>query len=517
MMRPWLVAILGTLAVLVFAPIPSSFAQETGDLGPLRKALKAKAPAAERAAALAAASGVDGKDAAALFLDALEGAQERLLDLSLKRAKVRARLAEEQGEEGTRAVPFYGDRGPAIEALRAEEGVLRAEDGGEHAVMREAKDRLRRLRDPAAMSFLGAALKARRPAPLRRALAEVLASMETAEAHGLLLAAVGEKDPEVREAIVVGLGRGLKQREDARAALAAAVEDPAWPVRLAAMRALALNPNVETVDLLVARMAREAGRMTFEVGHLLGGMTGQKFGADAEGWRHWWTENRTAHATGVSKLKPGPFAPGDPGTGERQRGAVRYHGIDSWSRRILFVLDISGSMDEPGGRDPNKPRLDEAKTELLNTLRTLGGDATFSVFVFHDSVHKWKPGLVAATEKARAEATEWVKELGPSSWTNTFAALEEAIRVSAAGGMDADYGGGADTIFLLTDGSPTTPEGETAYPDGSRETDRVLEAAREWNPAGRVTIHCIGVGDTIDRRFLERLAKENGGRCVLVK
>jgi hypothetical protein len=287
-------------------------------------------------------------------------------------------------------------------------------------------------------------------------------------------------------------------------------------VRIAAARRLAEFGTVEAVDLLVARLPLETGREARLVGDLLGGLTGQRFGTEATGWARWWAENRAAYLSGERALTPGAAPPAE---ADRRAGAT-YYGIPVESRRILFVLDVSGSMSEAGGGDGGRTRLEDAVREWARCVRGLDGESAFGVFAFSDGVRKWKPGIVRATAAARDEAKAWVEALAADSWTNTYAALEEALGASAANpanNMGEDYALVPDTIFLLTDGAPTTAAGKPADAKGRAETDRVLEAVRSWNREKRVALHCIGVGDTINSTFLAALASENGGTFVRVK
>ncbi len=64
----------------------------------------------------------------------------------------------------------------------------------------------------------------------------------------------------------------------------------------------------------------------------------------------------------------------------------------------------------------------------------------------------------------------------------------------------------ADTIFFMTDGTPTA--GKLLDPD------RILETVAEWNRTAQLTIHTVAVGDECDAKFLEKLARENGGQFV---
>jgi len=254
------------------------------------------------------------------------------------------------------------------------------------------------------------------------------------------------------------------------------------------------------------------------VGDLLALLTGQRFGTEADGWRRWWEENRPAYASGARVLAPGAGSAAPEGA--RSSGEASYYGIPVESRRVLFVIDVSGSMNRPGGTDPKLTKADEAKRELLRCIRTLEPPSAFGLFAFSDLVKKWRPGIVKAEAPAKEDARKWIDALDADGCTNTYGALDEAIRASAAdprNNMGADYGLFADTIFLLTDGGPTTPAGKPADAKGRLESERVLEGVREWNREKRVAIHCIGVGPEINASFLGTLAAENGGTFVTVK
>ena len=83
-----------------------------------------------------------------------------------------------------------------------------------------------------------------------------------------------------------------------------------------------------------------------------------------------------------------------------------------------------------------------------------------------------------------------------------------SFRFAGRGAHDKYYDLGVDTIFLLTDGTPTTTDGK------QDSTEKIIKAVERWNPYRRVVVHTIGIGEKINRPFLERLAADNGGRFV---
>jgi hypothetical protein len=85
--------------------------------------------------------------------------------------------------------------------------------------------------------------------------------------------------------------------------------------------------------------------------------------------------------------------------------------------------------------------------------------------------------------------------------------LAAAFRLAGLGARDKNYELGADTIFLLSDGSPTTPDGQLD------DWEKIIRAVREWNKLKRVVIHTIGIGGH-NVAFMSTLASENGGTYV---
>ncbi len=506
-------AALGLLLGAAAAP-----AGEAAVLERFRKAFEGGAPAAERAAAAREAKGLDSRAAAEAVLAALGPVLERVEALGKRRTAVREEVRALKGDRDGET-EFPTDTVRRMQALHAEEERLRQEDEAEREVAGLLRDLLPAFRDLRAVDFLALmAAKAGAPAAVRVAALEALGAIGGDAAGRAARATLRDRDPSVREAAVGALARIRPREEETLRTLAASLADERWTVRLAASRRLADIASPGAVDLLVGRLPAEEGRLRQDLADLLRGLTGQNFGPEPEGWAHWWGENRAAVVSGALVLTPGA-APPPPAEGPGGE-SVSYYGITTRSKRILYVIDVSGSMERPAGPASKASKVEEAKKELLRSIRSLDAGSAFTVYAFHDTVSKWKPGLVKATAAAKDEVRAWVGSLGAASWTNTYAAMEEAIRASAAdprNNMGEDYAAVADTIFLLTDGAPTTPGGGLRDAKGNPEWQRVLGAVRDWNREKRVVIHAVGVGPEINGEFLSALARENGGEFRTVR
>jgi hypothetical protein len=285
--------------------------------------------------------------------------------------------------------------------------------------------------------------------------------------------------------------------------LAKRLDDPAWPVRAAVVRELSRIPRKESIDLLVARLAKEDGRLKDDITEALRSLTGQNFVAEAEPWRIWWEKNRAVWAPPQERAKDDT-----PGEGQAP-GVVYFYGIRSSSKRVVFCLDVSGSMEwSLEGRDgKGPPRLDKAKQELVHALNGLSEDAQFTIVVYSTDVRTWKKSLEPASPKNKASARKFVEELKPEGATNIFDALVASMEIAAPPAKGREPG--ADTIFFMTDGQPTHGKVIDAH--------QILDEVTRRNRALGVTLHTVGVSKEQNSAFLLNLAKRNGGRYVAFK
>ena len=150
-------------------------------------------------------------------------------------------------------------------------------------------------------------------------------------------------------------------------------------------------------------------------------------------------------------------------------------------------------------------RIEACKAELVRALGRLQPRQKFAVIWYNDQPHWWQTKMLEATKDNVEAAQAFVRTLKHASSTNIHDSLEQGFTLVGRGARDKYYGMNLDTIFLLTDGSPTKPDGK---PDS---TDKILEGVRAWNPVKRVTIHTIGIGNGLNEGFLRTLAEDNGG------
>ncbi|MCC7139041.1 MAG: VWA domain-containing protein [Planctomycetes bacterium] len=280
----------------------------------------------------------------------------------------------------------------------------------------------------------------------------------------------------------------------------AATADPSWVVAAAALDVLRTLHEPAAIEPLIAFLRREdLGRLREDAWRALRSLTGERHGPYAEPWAAWWAEHARDFEPPRRPASLAELAAPDSG--------ATFYGITTFSTRIVFTLDVSGSMAEPlrRGAADGARRIDSARREALGALDFLDERGRFGVVLFDRGVRRFAGGLVRADADSRRRAKTWLFEREPRGETNLLDALREAFRM--ASGLDgaAPPLAGADTVFLLSDGLPTA--------GGVRSPERIVESVRRWNRSARLVVHCVALGGQ-DGGLLADIAAATGGRYV---
>lgn len=370
--------------------------------------------------------------------------------------------------------------------------------------------------------------------------AEALApvcQLVTADPNAMVRAAA------VDTTIILGKGR----EAEAGPALVAALQDPSLSVSVAACRGLRTVRSAAAIGPLIEILERaDSGKLLEEIWPTLVAITDEPFSGDVTIWRGWW--DRVNASGGYTLLTDEQIATRK---AARQQANAQYTtpktettfmGVETASRNIVFVIDVSGSMEElVVNRDSFRERgftdfqkLAVVKEELKRSVETLGDNVRFNIHAFATQVHPWKDRLMPANALNKKSAIAWISDLKPiggeqaaaraSSGLRNSSGLEDG-RTNAFAGLLAGLGvdqdpkkrgpmteaasnameGEGDTMFFLTDGRPTV--GEIV------DTEDILVQVRELNRFRKVTIHTIAIGD-FTSSFLKQLAEQNGGVFV---
>ncbi|MCH2105461.1 MAG: HEAT repeat domain-containing protein [Planctomycetes bacterium] len=442
--------------------------------------------------------------------------RRKLPKLLIDVRKMEARMQKEQEQNdgrGSAATMQQYERAKA-EAVSVQRAVVELArvmeacvDAGGRALKREEGPLLER----ALSALLKAQKKAKGDARLRTL--EMIASSGSAEVVAALRSLLEkEKEPVVKGKVIAALA-ATGDTELSPWLLETALADESWQVRSRAIAALATLRVRDAIPALIERLSNAEGRELTDCGEALTSLTGMNFHGNKELWRRWWADNSDGFV--VPELKE----ESDASAAAEETVGVTFFGIRTDSRRVMFVLDLSGSMnfamvprDNPDD-DPQKPydmprkdefsRLDVAKTELMRALGGLDEGSIFNIVMYASDVWTWKDDLVEMEEDTRPKISEFLDSLEAVGATNLYSALEVALDISGAQASEKWQEPEIDTIFVLSDGRPSVGL--------STDPDEILALVKERNEAAGITIHTIGLSGAQDAYLMRSLAEQNGG------
>lgn len=437
-----------------------------------------------------------------------------------------------------------------------------AQKAAARGAMSEVADKLRELaRDDSerAIDFI-ADLAVKIPdMSVYEAARDAISRVEAPEAVDALVQKVGkERNPMVKILLV----DAIAAREDDRSVggISAALGDRVDEVVRAGIAAAVRRKAIGAVDALIDLVERlEGGRdaeglMMSQARDALLAITGESF-AKAQDWRNFWEPRKASF-----RPRTGPAPREQHNTSERKRPT--FFGSEIKSNRLAFVIDTSGSMEAadplPPNGDPSggsRVRMERAKQQLCAVIDALPEDTRFTILSYSGALFQgagggvslppgtpedgplpptiggfewlkiFKPRIVQANARGKAEAKDWVQKLQANGATFTFNALRSAFEIE-----------GIDTIVLLSDGVPTEMDRKAGT---EMTTDKILEEIRGLNRFRRLRIDTFGFdqgdsspagagpgGSHAGRRgggmgglgqFMQDLASQNGGAYTQIQ
>ena len=372
---------------------------------------------------------------------------------------------------------------------------------------------------------------------LRVAIARCLVAQPFERVHEALLATAGSAGSPKEQAVVFA-ALAEQKSDEGFDLVVAGLRSPHVLVRRCAVYALREYSQPRAVPALIQALERAKAFEAQEIEEVLHWYTGQSFNAVARIWKTWWEKEGTAWSEQDDGNRHRPQKREHAGTGTR----TTFYDIPTDSQAIVFVLDRSGSMSEPageksrekedkpkgpvtggsgGGAGGSKPdeavggdtRMEVAKNKLAQCVAHLAKDVRFAVVFYSSDVIVWKeaPAMEPASAQNKEDATNWFMDLKPQGSTLMFDALLKALEYAdsdpKAKGRKKNASGGANTIFLLSDGSPTDASGQPSEAITREGMARFLEA----NQIYRCVVHTIGIGPNHNRTLMQQLASATGG------
>ena len=266
----------------------------------------------------------------------------------------------------------------------------------------------------------------------------------------------------------------------------------------------AVTPLINALEHLDEATDRSTVRERRAIGEALDELTGQTLGTLTGSWRIWLEDHREIIEGG--RIPTPPVKP--PKTPDTLAKTSTYFGIPQDGDSLLYVIDVSGSMRSPmtslGGA--RSSRIATVRKEFASAIQSLPLEKRFDVVLFSTAARRLFRKPQPATTASKARAIDFVAQATADGATNLFDALELSLATAGRHAGSEWFETEADTVFVMSDGDPTRPQG------GFDSNRMILAATDRWNPAERVVIHGIALGQ--DRKLLEQLAARNRGVYV---
>lgn len=329
------------------------------------------------------------------------------------------------------------------------------------------------------------------------ATARALDAMTSDEVLEVLCARVGKKGGHPGVKILSIDTLASRSDKASGAALGKALSDKRPNVLRATMRAIRKRKAPEAVEglfVLHERLKKMEKRrpdeyLQSEVEKALIEITGKYF-EHIEDWRKYWKYNKGKKRPSTGNVKASLKS-----AERKKKKKPRFFGSEIFSSRVLFIIDVSGSM---AGQ-----RLQMMKDQLKKAIGGLSKKSRFTILAYSNALKTWNKNMQFASPANVEKAKSFVDGLKASGNTRTLYALQEGFKIK-----------GPDTIILLSDGAPTGVDNKGQI----IPTDKILTDVKGTNTIKKLKIDTFGFpGDTTLEKFMKDLAKQNGGKYTPVK
>ena len=308
--------------------------------------------------------------------------------------------------------------------------------------------------------------------------------------------------PRADVAMIAADAMGRHQHFDAIDALKMQVERPEWKLeygfRFNLVRALLLMDHPDAYEFLIQIKKTVDGQLLHELDEQFKEVTLDNFRGDEERFKTWKNGgNRpsmfktASFSDSHSSDSPFSDSPLSDSLNHPKLQRQQYYGIDINAKRVMFIIDHSGSMKK---RTYGGTRLIRAKQELYKAIHALPTDHEFAIVFYEEHVRWWRDELVYASDENKEDAIKFVSRLAYGGSTNTHGALRRSL----------DFDDALETVFLLTDGQPSCGELIAA--------PLIVDDIVQRNQLRHLTINTIGIAvNPTTERFLKTLAEKCGG------
>ena len=419
-----------------------------------------------------------------------------------------------------------GDAAKELKSVRKK--MARAVGNADESRVRELLRDLEEINDPGAVELMLKGIAAIDSSKLLDAGIEILTGLGSERLSAYAEEAVKNKKKVPSElAVLILAGSGLTD-ERSETWLLDALAHPSGLVKRSALDAVNKRRSKNAIPRLIDLLEQEGidrNTVAFDARVVLISLTGRDF-TSIEDWRNFWEGQKdTIDSANLKKDADGPTS-----VKLITPEAPEFFGVELVSERVMFVIDISGSMQkydegstEKGERGSSwevRQRIRRVKNQLSRTIRKLSGKTRFNIVAFNEVAYPFQKKLVPASKSYKGKALKFIKRLNADKGTDTGKAFREAFKDKTI-----------DTIVLLSDGAPHHQGGEPSVliPKVEalvKDLNRIrkvkiftfgFEGQGEWPPGSKYKGRAADYDPHQLVEFLKRLAKNNRGKYTRVE
>lgn len=163
---------------------------------------------------------------------------------------------------------------------------------------------------------------------------------------------------------------------------------------------------------------------------------------------------------------------------------------------LTFVIDVSGSMAEPG-------RLDLVKSSLKAAVGRLRDQDSLSLVTFSNEARTVAPMTRLDGDAPRDELRSAIDGLAPEDSTNLAAGMRKGYQEA----VDGKRKGSTNRVVLLSDALANT---------GDTSPEAILDQVSEHRAEHGITLFGVGVGSEYGDALMERLTNKGDGHTTYV-
>ncbi|MDI6788823.1 MAG: hypothetical protein QME51_10670, partial [Planctomycetota bacterium] len=337
-----------------------------------------------------------------------------------------------------------------------------------------------------------------------------LSEIKPEESVSYLESALQDSASEVRIGVIESL---LKTEKGKQSILKNALDllmDKNRAVAVTTARALKNIRQTQSVKTLLEYLPKAPITIHYDIICSLSGLTGLQLGVDIKPWLNWYEANKDKIEVFSSEDSPAFLKSvriSEEADTTSGMTIPTFFNIPAIGSRIVFIIDFSGSMKYSAKESESERKIDLAIKELENTLKTLKEDTRFNIIILSTEAtrigkRKAFQTMLPALPDNKKQALNFIKSL----WDKL-----EDIRRGRGDHYDALIEAlsepEVDTVFLLSDGSPTY--GTYIY------NDNIIENIYNYNRFKKAVIHTIITGKKgTDVELMKKLAEMSNGICV---